>query len=48
MTTSIPTPTKRELAEASMRRSWFPVARLCDLDKPQTAHASRRQPGDLP
>ncbi|GCE44717.1 Bll1070 protein [Rhodococcus wratislaviensis] len=37
MTTSIPTPTKSELAEASMRRSWFPVARLCDLDKPQTA-----------
>jgi phenylpropionate dioxygenase-like ring-hydroxylating dioxygenase large terminal subunit len=37
VTTSIHTPTKRELAEASMRRSWFPVARLCDLDKPQTA-----------
>lgn len=28
---------KRELAEAAMRRSWFPVARICDLDSPQTA-----------
>lgn len=30
-------PTKRELAEAAMRRSWFPVARIVDLDKPQPA-----------
>ncbi|MCV7226670.1 aromatic ring-hydroxylating dioxygenase subunit alpha [Mycolicibacterium komossense] len=35
-----PTPaktTKRELAEAAMRRSWFPVARIADLDTPQQA-----------
>ncbi|MFF1831338.1 Rieske 2Fe-2S domain-containing protein [Paenarthrobacter sp. NPDC058040] len=32
-----PAATKRELAEAAMRRSWFPVARISDLDKPQTA-----------
>ncbi|RBP64922.1 phenylpropionate dioxygenase-like ring-hydroxylating dioxygenase large terminal subunit [Brevibacterium sanguinis] len=30
-------PTNRERAEAAMRRSWFPVARIADLDKPQTA-----------
>lgn len=29
--------TKRELAERAMRHSWFPVARICDLDTPQTA-----------
>ncbi len=28
---------KRELAEAAMRRSWFPVARTADLDKPVAA-----------
>jgi phenylpropionate dioxygenase-like ring-hydroxylating dioxygenase large terminal subunit len=28
--------TKRELAEAAMRRSWFPVARIADLATPQT------------
>ncbi len=31
------TKTKRELAEAAMRRSWFPVARSIDLAKPQPA-----------
>lgn len=30
-------PSKRELAEATMRRSWFPVARSVDLTKPQKA-----------
>jgi phenylpropionate dioxygenase-like ring-hydroxylating dioxygenase large terminal subunit len=35
--TAASTATKRELAEAAMRRSWFPVARIADLDKPQTA-----------
>ncbi|MCV7422470.1 Rieske 2Fe-2S domain-containing protein [Mycobacterium yunnanensis] len=29
--------TKREVAEAAMRRSWFPVARIADLDSPQRA-----------
>lgn len=28
---------KRELAEEAMRRSWFPVARTVDLDRPQRA-----------
>jgi phenylpropionate dioxygenase-like ring-hydroxylating dioxygenase large terminal subunit len=30
-------PSRRELAEAAMRRSWFPVARIADLSRPQTA-----------
>jgi phenylpropionate dioxygenase-like ring-hydroxylating dioxygenase large terminal subunit len=30
-------PTRRELAERAMRRSWFPVARGVDLDTPQRA-----------
>lgn len=29
--------TKRDLAEAAMRRSWFPVARIADLGTPQRA-----------
>jgi phenylpropionate dioxygenase-like ring-hydroxylating dioxygenase large terminal subunit len=40
MTLSSPpktSPRRRELAEAAMRRSWFPVARICDLDTPQRA-----------
>ena len=37
ITAHAPTVTKRELAEAAMRRSWFPVARSCDLDTPQPA-----------
>lgn len=39
MTITAPAPvvTKRELAEAAMRRSWFPVARIIDLDTPQRA-----------
>ncbi|MGB3485439.1 MAG: aromatic ring-hydroxylating dioxygenase subunit alpha [Mycobacterium sp.] len=32
-----PTVTKRDLAEAAMRRSWFPVARSADLANPQQA-----------
>lgn len=32
-----PAATKRELAEAAMRRSWFPVARIADLATPQRA-----------
>lgn len=31
------TATQRDLAEAAMRRCWFPVARLCDLGAPQRA-----------
>ncbi|GAA4393506.1 aromatic ring-hydroxylating dioxygenase subunit alpha [Tsukamurella soli] len=30
-------PTKRVLAEQAMRHSWFPVARIADLDTPQRA-----------
>lgn len=30
-------PSKRELAEQAMRRSWFPVARIVDLGTPQKA-----------
>ena len=37
ITAPAPTVTKRELAEAAMRRSWFPVARISDLDTPQRA-----------
>ncbi|BBZ25826.1 (2Fe-2S)-binding protein [Mycolicibacterium madagascariense] len=43
MTSTLTAPTsaapasKRELAEAAMRRSWFPVARIADLDTPQQA-----------
>lgn len=36
-TPAAPAATKRELAEAAMRRSWFPVARIVDLDAPQRA-----------
>ena len=36
MSTTIST-TKRELAEAAMRRSWFPVARSVDLTRPVRA-----------
>src|SRR4051812_48694764 len=32
-----PASTKREQAEHAMRRSWFPVARSVDLDRPQPA-----------
>lgn len=32
-----PTISKRERAEAAMRRSWFPVARIADLGTPQQA-----------
>lgn len=37
MTTTLNKTTKRDLAEAAMRRSWFPVARIADLDTPQRA-----------
>jgi len=37
MILTAPHVTKRELAETAMRRSWFPVARIADLDSPQRA-----------
>lgn len=37
MTSQTPNLPKAQLAEAAMRRSWFPVARIQDLDTPQTA-----------
>ncbi len=35
--TATPALSKRDLAETAMRRSWFPVARICDLETPQRA-----------